>query len=157
MTDAEDVTSASLSYRHRGGMIKQKATVDQGHLELGTYSNEWVDFINFETHTHIHSLQSPTAQAYTFAADIFFSTFASLLAPKTQKGMVFGKMHKNKECVCGICISATKMTHTCTVDTHTHTTLSMFFLHNQTHSVSPNKWNMLPKNTPLTQDTCPRA
>lgn len=34
--DAEDVMSVSLNYR--GGMTKQK--VDQGHLELGTYSNE---------------------------------------------------------------------------------------------------------------------
>ncbi len=52
MTDAEDVMSVSLSYRHRGGMIKQKTTVDQGHLELGTYSNER---FNLKTYRHTHT------------------------------------------------------------------------------------------------------
>lgn len=58
MTDAEDVMSVSLSYRHIVGMIKQKTTVDQGHLELGTYSNEWFNLKTYslQTYTHIISL-----------------------------------------------------------------------------------------------------
>jgi len=133
-----------------------KTTVDQGHLELGTYSSEWFNLktCSLQTHTHyfsiisynthLHIMHLTQKRCSLYAPD---TTLCSPLSKFTEGRCVcVGKMHKNEVWVFFVYLRMCKHVcmylweqlqkwhkHTCTIDTISHTDyISHVFFHNKT-------------------------